>query len=77
MSNLFILIFLILIGSAFFSGLEAALFAVSLTRAKILEEQGKRGARSLLKIKEAMGRPIVVIVIFNNIIPVAMLNVYA
>lgn len=67
MDNLVILILVIVAGSAFFSGLEAALFAVPLSRAKVFEEQKKKGARSLVKIKEGMSRPIVVIVIFNNI----------
>ncbi|GMQ95091.1 MAG: hemolysin family protein [Patescibacteria group bacterium] len=68
MENIIILTFAIVIGSAFFSGLEAALFSVPLSRARVLKEQKRRGAGTLVKIKEEMGRAIVVIVIFNNII---------
>jgi CBS domain containing-hemolysin-like protein len=71
MGNLIILIIAIVAGSAFFSGLEAALFSVSSSRAKILEQQGKRNAKYLVKIKESMSRPIVVIVIGNNITNIA------
>jgi CBS domain containing-hemolysin-like protein len=67
MSNLIILIFVIIVGSALFSGLEAAIFAISLAQAKILKEQKKKGADALVKIKEKMSRPITVIVVFNNI----------
>ncbi len=61
-------ILLILLGSAFFSGIEAALFSVSVGQAMALEKQGKKGAQALVKIKQNMNRPITVIVIFNNIV---------
>ena len=63
---LILTILIILSGSALFSGIEAALFSVSLGRAKVLVEKKKKGAISLLKIKENMRRPITAIVIFNN-----------
>ncbi|MEK7452757.1 MAG: hemolysin family protein [Patescibacteria group bacterium] len=66
--SVIILIVVIIIGSAFFSCIEAALFSVNLRRAQILREQKKRGAESLVMIKERMGRPITVLVIFNNTI---------
>jgi CBS domain containing-hemolysin-like protein len=59
-------ILIILFGSALFSGIEAALFSVSLSKAKILSEKKKSGAISLAAIKENMRRPLTVIVIFNN-----------
>ena len=71
MENLIVLVLAVLTGSAFFSGMEAALFSVSLGRARILVEQKKSGAQALVKIKEAMDGPIVVIVIFNNVINIA------
>ena len=61
------LILLVILGSAFFSGLEAALFAISQSKVELLKEQKVRGAGSLYKIKQKMSRPITVIVIFNNI----------
>ncbi|MCF7835778.1 MAG: hemolysin family protein [Candidatus Marinimicrobia bacterium] len=67
---MYLLVFIaiiILLGSAFFSGVEASLFSVSLSRAKFLATKGKRGAKSFLKIKENIRRPITVIVIFNNV----------
>ncbi len=68
METLIILIVAIILGSALFSGVEAALFGVTLAQAKILKEQKKRGAVTLVKIKEKVSRSITVIVIFNNLI---------
>jgi len=65
------IIILIIIGSGVFSGTEAALFSVSLSKVMALEKQGKKGAKNLLKIKENISRPITVIVIFNNIVNIA------
>jgi len=65
--TLIIIILAILLGSAVFSGIEAALFSISLSRAKIFLEKKKKGAGSLVIIKEKMSRPITVIVIFNNL----------
>ncbi|MBI3671435.1 HlyC/CorC family transporter [Candidatus Azambacteria bacterium] len=50
--------------------IEAALFAVNLRRAQILREQKKMGAEALVKIKERMGRPITVLVVFNNVVSI-------
>lgn len=66
MQTLIFTILIILAGSALFSCVEAALFSVSLSRAKVLAEQKKRGASGLVAIKENMRRPIAVLVIFNN-----------
>jgi len=67
MQNLVGLVLIVLLGSGFFSSMEAALFSVSFSRAKILEMKGVRGSKALMQIKSAMSRPISVIVIFNNI----------
>lgn len=67
MTTFLILTLIVISGSAFFSGLEAALFAISQSKVEVLRTQNKRGANSLYKIKETMSRPITVIVIFNNI----------
>lgn len=67
MQTIIITIAAILLGSALFSCSEAALFTISLGRAKALGEQKKRGALNLIKIKENMRRPITVLVVLNNI----------
>lgn len=66
MQTLIFTILIILAGSALFAGIEAALFSVSLSRAKILAEQKRKGAGSLVAIKENMRRPIAVLVIFTD-----------
>ncbi|PIR68452.1 HlyC/CorC family transporter [Candidatus Nomurabacteria bacterium CG10_big_fil_rev_8_21_14_0_10_35_16] len=68
MEDLIGLIFIIILGSALFSGLEAAFFAIPMSRAKIFKEQNKKGSESLIKIKEEMSRFITVIVILNNVV---------
>jgi CBS domain containing-hemolysin-like protein len=65
---LILIILLVLLGSALFSGVEVALFSISLGKVMALQKRGKRGSKSLLKIKENISRPITVIVIFNNIV---------
>ena len=71
MSVLIISIVIVILGSAFFCGLEAALFTVPLSRAKVLAEQKKFGAGSLVRIKEQMSRPITVVVILGNLFSIA------
>lgn len=68
MTTLILLILFVIIGSGLFSGIEAALFAVSHSRAMMLAEQNKKGSAALLKIKENLARAIIVIVIGNNIV---------
>ena len=67
MTTLILLIPLVIIGSAIFSGIEAALFSISQSRVLMLAEQKKPGAAALLKIKENLPRAIIVLVIGNNI----------
>ena len=66
MLTLILTILIILLGSAIFSGSEAALFSLPLSKAKVLAEQKKKGSASLVEIKEHLRRPITVIVILNN-----------
>ena len=47
--------------------LEAALFTVSLSRAKVLQSQGKKGADSLVIVKKSMARSIFLLVVFMNV----------
>ena len=61
-------IIVVLLGSAIFSGTEAALFSIPLSKAMALAKENKRGADSLVKVKKSMSRPITMIVIFNNIV---------
>jgi len=68
MALFIILILLVIFGSAFFSGMEAALFAASRSKAIVMAEQDAPGGKALLKVKENMSRPITVIVIGNNIV---------
>lgn len=67
MTFLIFLILVVIVASGFFSGIEAALFAVSQSRALTLQEQKVSGATALAKIKENMSPAIIVIVIFTNI----------
>ncbi len=65
---LILLFLIVIIGSAFFSGLEAALFSVPQSKVHLAYEQKRRGAKALLKIKENLQRAIIVVVIGNNIV---------
>ncbi|NJP06027.1 MAG: HlyC/CorC family transporter [Chloroflexaceae bacterium] len=67
MVTLLIAILTVILGSALCSGSEAALFSVPQIKVRQLAENNARGARTLLKIRENMSRPIATIVILNNI----------
>lgn len=71
MSQLIITIILVVIGAAVCACLEAAFFTVSLGRARLYKEQGKRGAWALLSIKERLHNSIITLVILNNGITIA------
>ncbi len=71
MTTLAFTISILILGSALFSCSEAALFSAPLNKVKVLEENGKKGASSLLKIKKNMRPPITVLVIFTNIFNIA------
>ena len=71
MDFLVLIVIIIITGSAIFCGIEAALFSISLSRAKALLEQKKRGAASLVAIKSNISRPITVVVILGNIFSIA------
>jgi CBS domain containing-hemolysin-like protein len=68
MTVFIILIIVLITGSALFSGTEAALFAISQGQAEIFVQQEKRGARSLLQVKQNMSHAVSVIVLGNNIV---------
>lgn len=67
MLGLIVAVLIIIVASAMCSGAEAALFSVSLVRARSLAQSKKASALALLSICENMTRPISTIVILNNI----------
>jgi CBS domain containing-hemolysin-like protein len=58
---------IIILITGFFAMLEASLFTVSLARARVLASQNKRGAKSLLQVKQSMARSIFLLVVFTNV----------
>lgn len=67
MTQLIVLVVLVVLFSFLFSMVEAALFSVPLTRAKLLAEKGSFGAKKFLAIKEKPSRAIATLVLLNNI----------
>ena len=61
----------VLVSSALCSGSEAALMSLPLAKAKQLNEEGRHGAATLLRLKENSTRPIGAIVVLNNIANIA------
>lgn len=53
--------------TGFFGMLEAALFTVPISRARVLVSQKKKGAEALLAVKKSMARSIFLLVVFVNI----------
>ena len=66
MTSLILLIVIVIIASAFFAGIEAALFSIPKSKVHLLLEQKKKGAEALMKIKENLQRAIMIIVVGNN-----------
>ncbi|MBJ7901641.1 MAG: DUF21 domain-containing protein [Cyanobacteria bacterium RI_101] len=67
MLTLAVAILIMLLGSALCSGAEAALLSVSLLKAQQLAESRKPAALTLLAIRQKVNRPIITIVILNNL----------
>ena len=67
MTELIFSILALLIASALASGTEAALFAIPQSKVITLHQEKRRGSKALRMIKEDMARPIMAIVIVNNI----------
>jgi putative hemolysin len=59
---------LLLVLSAFFSGSETALTTLSVVRAEALANEGRLGARSLLNLKGNADRMLITILIGNNLV---------
>ena len=67
MTELVLAILALLGSSAVASGTEAALFAIPHSKVMTLVQEKRRGSAALHKVKENMARPIMAIVIINNI----------
>jgi putative hemolysin len=65
--SVLILAVLILL-SGFFSGAEIALFSLGEARVRSLEEEGRRGAATLARLKSNPERLLATILVFNNIV---------
>ena len=67
-----ILLFLICIGlSAFFSGSEVALIAITRAKVRILLNEKRVGAQSLAELKESPDRILITILVGNNIVNIS------
>lgn len=67
MFQLFTIVLVVMFGSALCSGVETALFSVSVLKVRQLAQSNNPTAVALLAIRENMNRPIAAIVILNNI----------
>jgi CBS domain containing-hemolysin-like protein len=67
MLTLFLIVIIVLLGSAFCSFAETVLLTVSEIKVKQWAQSKKASALALLKIKKKMNRPIATVVILNNI----------
>jgi CBS domain containing-hemolysin-like protein len=66
MLQLFLIVLVVILGSALCSSTETALFSVSTLRVRQLAQSNNPSAVRLLAIRENMNRPIATIVILNN-----------
>ena len=66
MTELVVAVVFLLLISAWASGTEAAVFAIPYSKVLSFVEDKRRGAVTLKKIKDDMARPIMAIVIINN-----------
>ncbi|UCG91017.1 MAG: DUF21 domain-containing protein, partial [candidate division WOR-3 bacterium] len=72
-----ILLFVFLIFSAFFSGMEAAIFSISRFRVKTLLFENRRGATTLERIKKESGKTLASILLANLLVNIAASSVGA
>lgn len=68
MTLLFFIVLLILFLSALVNSVEAAILSIPLNEVKIMEMSGRHGAKNLLRFKEKIHSPIIVLVVLINII---------
>ncbi|MBW6451159.1 MAG: hemolysin family protein [DPANN group archaeon] len=64
----FVLLFIFLLLSAFFSGVETAIVSVSKIRAQFLASTNVRGAKALYKLKQNPDRFLVTVLVGNNLV---------
>jgi CBS domain containing-hemolysin-like protein len=67
MGQLVLAVLILLTLSALASGAEVALFAVPYSQVLTAHEEGRRGSHALKRVKEQMARPIMAIVVWNNV----------
>ncbi len=67
MTALILVLTLLIALSAFFSGSEIALFSIPATRAQALAKEGRRGARTLVRLKSNADRLLITLLIGNNV----------
>jgi putative hemolysin len=70
-----ILIFIFLMLSAFFSGMEAAIFSISRFRVKTLLFENKKGSKALEKIKKESGKTLASILLGNLLVNIGASSV--
>ncbi|MGQ9465874.1 MAG: CNNM domain-containing protein [bacterium] len=69
------LILILLIFSAFFSGIEAAIFSISKFRVKSLLYENIRGAKSLSQVKENSGKTLSTLLLLNDLVNIGASSV--
>jgi CBS domain containing-hemolysin-like protein len=70
-----VVVFVLLVLSAFFSSSEIAMFALPDHRIETIAEEGKRGSKILQGLKENPHRLLVTILVGNNLVNVAMSSI--
>ncbi len=65
---LIFLFFILMSGSAFFSGMEAAIFSLSRFRLRAIVFEGKRGAPTLSKLRGSPEKTLISILLANNLV---------
>lgn len=70
-----ILILILLIFSAFFSGIEAAIFSISKFRVKSLLYENIRGAKSLSRVKDDSGKTLSTLLLLNDLVNIGASSV--
>ena len=76
MLKLTIIVLIILIGSSLCSATETALLSVSPIKVQQLAQSQKTSALALWEIKKKINRPIVTVVIINNIFNMVQWRIY-
>ncbi|MEO0123900.1 MAG: hemolysin family protein [candidate division WOR-3 bacterium] len=70
-----VIIFVLIICSAFFSGMEAAVFSISKFRVKSLLFDNVKGAKSLSRIKDNSGKTLSTLLLLNDLVNIGASSV--